>query len=107
NRVWSMLRPGLERLSNHKCWFTEATSSIADFHVEHFRPKKKVELIKNKYPYAERRTAACTKGYWWLAYEIENLRLAGSKPNQKKRNYFPLETNSILATPKNNSWQKE
>jgi hypothetical protein len=107
NQVWTLLRPTFERLSNNKCWFSEAYASVSDFEVEHFRPKKAVHLIKSKDPYPEKRTVTCAKGYWWLAYDFENLRLAGGKPNRKKGNYFPLETTSVVANSNKISWRRE
>ncbi len=64
-------------------------------------------MIKNKDPYVERRTASCKIGYWWLSYELENFRLAGTKPNQHKGRYFPLEASSSIAKPIDNSWRRE
>jgi hypothetical protein len=107
NKIWTLLIKPFEKLSHNKCWFSEAYASVSDFQVEHFRPKKSVNLIRNKDPYPEKRTVACDKGYWWLSYEFENLRLAGGKPNQKKGTYFPLHSTSIIAKAKNNSWRKE
>jgi hypothetical protein len=107
NKTWNWHKEAFERLSHNKCWFSEAYASVSDFEIEHFRPKKRVHLIRSKDNYPERRTATDINGYWWLSYELENLRLAGSKPNQFKGNYFPLETNSTIATQLNNSWRKE
>lgn len=107
NKTWNRHKAAFEKLSHHKCWFTEAYASVSDYAIEHFRPKKKIDLIRSKDPYAEKRTTSDTNGYWWLSYEIENFRLASYKPNQLKGNYFPLESTSIVATPLNNSWRKE
>lgn len=107
NKTWNEHKKHFERLGHYKCWFSEANASVSDYAIEHFRPKKKVYLIKSKDDYPERRTATDVNGYWWLSYELENLRLAAYKPNQLKGNYFPLESTSILATPNNNSWVKE
>jgi hypothetical protein len=107
NQVWVQHKIAFERMSHNKCWFSEAYATVSDFQLEHFRPKKKVDLIKSKDDYSEKRKVADYNGYWWLAYELDNFRLAGGKPNQKKGNYFPLETNSILAREKDNSWRKE
>lgn len=66
-----------------KCCFSE-TKFIGDYpHVEHFRPKKRVDLItprKSLYP-----------GYYWLAYNWENLFLCKQLINCSfKKNCFPL-----------------
>lgn len=107
NKAWNKHKKAFERLSHGKCWFTEAFSSVSDYSIEHFRPKKKVDLIASKDAYPEKRTTPDLNGYWWLSYEIENLRLASYKPNQLKGNYFPLESTSIIATPLDNSWRRE
>jgi len=107
NRIWTSLKDDFERLSNYKCWFSEAYASISDFHIEHFRPKKKVHLITTRDAYAEKRTTSDPVGYWWLSYDIRNLKLAGAKPNQTKSNYFPLKSTSIIATELNETWKKE
>lgn len=107
NTVWNLLKSDFENLSKKKCWYTEAFASISDFQIDHFRPKKRVSLIKPKYRYNEARKKACKKGYWWLSYELTNYRLSGGKPNNLKRNYFPLKSNSPIATHSNNSWTRE
>lgn len=107
NKTWNQHKSSFEKLSHGKCWFTEANSTVSDYSIEHFRPKKRVELITNKDEYPEKRTTTDINGYWWLAYNIENLRLASYKPNQLKRNYFPIRNDSNIATADNNSWKKE
>ncbi|KFF03873.1 HNH endonuclease family protein [Chryseobacterium luteum] len=107
NQIWTKYKRGFERLSHNKCWFTEAYSTLSDFHIEHFRPKKKIYLIKNKDPYIEERIATDNNGYWWLSFELGNFRLAGGKPNQYKGNYFPLESGSKVAKELDNSWRNE
>lgn len=107
NRIWTILKSNFQRLSNNKCWFTEAYASLSDFQIEHFRPKKRVYLIRKKDDYPEKRTVYDNEGYWWLSYDIRNLKLVGAKPNQLKGNYFPLKGSSIIATPLNESWLKE
>lgn len=107
NKYWNNLKRAFENMGNQKCWFTEAYASISDFYIEHFRPKNTVHLIKSKHPYPEARTATDTLGYWWLSYEYDNLRLAGSKPNQKKGNYFPLISGSRIALNENINFKYE
>jgi uncharacterized protein (TIGR02646 family) len=66
-----------------KCAFSEAKFVHDDFHVEHFRPKGKVEAWPTG--------AATYPGYYWLAYDWDNLFLAKSTLNSAlKRNFFPL-----------------
>jgi len=65
---------------NNKCWYTEAATNVASFHVDHFRPKGEVKnLDKTK-----------EAGYWWLAFNWKNYILAGQLINTKKSSYFPL-----------------
>lgn len=107
NKHWNSLKKNFERISNNKCWYSEANASISNFYIEHFRPKKKVDLIKSKSNYPEARKETDKEGYWWLSYEYENLRLAGAKPNQIKRNYFPLIEDSKICQNKSYSYNIE
>ena len=80
----------LKECQHNKCCYTEARFE-GDFpHVEHFRPKGGVnkELTKELlYP-----------GYYWLAYEWDNLFLSKSRINvSHKRNLFPLDNESKRA----------
>lgn len=54
----------LERISNKKCWYCETCEKRSDRHVDHFRPKNNV---------SEDETHG---GYYWLAFEARNYRLA-------------------------------
>jgi len=66
-----------------KCAFCEAKFVNDDAHVEHFRPKGKVD----QYPSGP----SSYPGYYWLAYEWSNLLLCKSTTNSSiKRNFFPL-----------------
>lgn len=107
NQIWTKHKVAFEKLSHHKCWFSEAFATVSDFQIEHFRPKKRVQLIRNKDNYLEARTVADDEGYWWLSYELDNFRLAGSKPNQFKGSYFPLESGSRIGTSLSDSWKLE
>lgn len=72
----------LSKLSNGKCWYTEA-QLIAEYpHLEHFRPKS---CARNE------GSEKCHDGYWWLAFDIENYRLSKPLPNTRKGTYFPLK----------------
>jgi len=70
-------------VQHNKCCFCEAKFVNDYFHVEHFRPKGRVDkwpIGPSSYP-----------GYYWLAYEWSNLFLAKGKTNTSfKRNFFPL-----------------
>ncbi|WP_439697397.1 hypothetical protein ACFGVS_03075 [Mucilaginibacter sp. AW1-7] len=66
-----------------KCAFSEAKFVHDDFHVEHFRPKGMVEAWPSG--------VATYPGYYWMAYDWDNLFLAKSTLNSAlKRNFFPL-----------------
>lgn len=67
----------------NKCCFSEARF-VGDYSaVEHFRPKGRVDdYVTNVGMYP---------GYYWLAYDWNNLFLSKTRPNSsQKRNYFPL-----------------
>ena len=73
----------LRQCQHNKCCYSEA-KFVADYpHVEHFRPKGRVNKGETKellYP-----------GYYWLAYEWGNLYLSKQAINvSHKRNFFPL-----------------
>lgn len=77
----------LVRIQNHKCCFCESrVTHISDGDVEHFRPKaewlrENVDGTKNK----------VKPGYYFLAYDWNNLMLSCLMCNQRiKGNNFPL-----------------
>lgn len=77
------VREKLRHCQHNKCCYSEA-KFVAEYpHVEHFRPKGRVnkgETKKLLYP-----------GYYWLAYEWDNLYLSKQAINvSHKRNFFPL-----------------
>jgi hypothetical protein len=85
---WGGLKPWLLSLSVGKCWFTEARDIASHLDVEHFRPKKAARNVKGP----ER------DGYWWLAFDYMNFRIAGTVPNRKKGAWFPLRYGSQHST---------
>jgi uncharacterized protein (TIGR02646 family) len=99
SRVWQRLKPELATLSQNKCWYCETKNIRADFHVDHHRPKNKV---KNENYDDE------SEGYWWLAFDCKNLRLACSYCNclhtgtdgiaRGKSDRFPLLSGSCRAS---------
>jgi hypothetical protein len=95
--VWSELKAHLP--FSHKCWFSEAIDVVSDYHIEHFRPKNKIKK-SNVAPFDEENRIDWTTnvGYWWLAFNYQNYRIAGSKINSSyKQNYFPLQIGSSIA----------
>jgi hypothetical protein len=85
---WAKLKPWLLALSGGKCWFTEARDIASHLDVEHFRPKKTARNVKG----------ADRDGYWWLAFDYTNFRIAGTVPNRKKGTWFPLRQGTPFST---------
>lgn len=98
DNLWGEIKEWLMTFSHDKCWFTEAHDTASDYHVEHFRPKKRAsELDKTE-----------RDGYWWLAFDFRNYRLSGGVPNAKKSVFFPLRPSTNPATcPENNCEDEE
>ena len=73
----------LRQCQYNKCCYSEAKFVAENPHVEHFRPKGRVNKGETRellYP-----------GYYWLAYEWDNLYLSKEAINEShKRNFFPL-----------------
>jgi uncharacterized protein (TIGR02646 family) len=86
------IKEKLKELQGDKCCFCEAkVSVVAHGDVEHYRPKAGwVQKEKDK----------LTKpGYYWTAYDFNNLFLSCQICNQKfKKNYFPLANPAARAT---------
>jgi len=86
--VWKRLRDWLLRLSNDKCWYSEARDLFSVPEVEHFRPKKRCKRVPR---------GAVDDGYWWLTFDWSNYRICGKVGNSKKGDFFPLAANSPVA----------
>jgi hypothetical protein len=113
--VWKALGKEFITHFGNKCWYTDAANYGARLDVEHFRPKAKVvELTEKdfkeatnplllKLPNTER------EGYWWLAFDEENLLLCAQVMNREdKRNFFPLHRDSPVASGrKRATWRNE
>ncbi len=85
------IKAALIKIQHGKCCFCESRiTHVAYGDVEHFRPKKVWTTLSNrKYNYP---------GYYWLAYDWNNLFLACQLCNQRfKRNLFPLVDESKRA----------
>jgi hypothetical protein len=95
---WGKFKPQLEILSNERCWFTESPDWVSPFHVEHFKPKGKVDPLKVDLKFTEFTRADWSLGYWWLAFNWKNYKLACFALNtSNKQNYFPLGPASTSA----------
>lgn len=85
----------LKTLQGHKCCFCEAKiTHTSHGHIEHFRPKacyRQDDATQIVYP-----------GYYWLAYDWNNLYFACEKCNGRpnKGNYFPLSIPANRACPR-------
>ena len=81
-----------------KCCYTEA--KLEDVvHVEHFRPKKS---WRN-----DSKTLRAYPGYFWLAYDWQNLILSNPKVNNFKSDIFPLLDPNSRARPVNGNINNE
>ncbi len=72
--VWGEIKPLLEKLSDGKCWYTEAKQEGTDTDVDHYRPKKKVSEEDDN-----------NEGYWWLSFEARNYRLSCIVANRRRK----------------------
>jgi uncharacterized protein (TIGR02646 family) len=62
--VWGNAKVALSSVSADKCWYCECKQERSDLQVDHFRPKNRVTGETGP------------SGYWWLAFEWTNFRLA-------------------------------
>jgi uncharacterized protein (TIGR02646 family) len=78
------VKNALIKIQHNKCCFCESSLHAQHGDVEHFRPKGGwVQEEKDK---------LSEVGYYWLAYDWDNLFLACQKCNQTfKKNFFPIE----------------
>lgn len=79
-KTWKELEGFLRKLSHDKCWYSEAKDSASYWHVDHFRPKAEIKDLDGQK----------LEGYWWLAFDWTNYRLAGSAINTPKSSKFPV-----------------
>lgn len=88
--IWSELKTAMAALSHQKCWYSEKRIAVSELEVDHFRPKSRVTGVTPTH-----------KGYWWLAFDWRNFRLAYSLINKRRTDsregdvqgkgcYFPL-----------------
>jgi hypothetical protein len=83
----STVKKPLEIIQNYKCCFCESKyKHITSGDVEHFRPKAAYTQGKGgTFPFVR-------PGYFWLAYEWDNLLVSCEVCNQRKKgNYFPIK----------------
>ncbi len=77
------------------CYCERKRDEGGDSDVEHFRPKAKVKENEKH------------KGYWWLAYEWDNLLIACKTCNKTKDTQFPLLDESKRAFKESDDIKKE
>lgn len=84
------VRERLEEIQKNKCCYCETKSTRSNSDVEHFRPKAAYSSKfkgKSNYP-----------GYFWLAYDWDNLFLACQVCNQIfKNDFFPISVETTRA----------
>ena len=74
--LWSKVKKFLVQLSHGKCWYSEARIAPTELEIDHFRPKGRVAQASPPH-----------RGYWWLAFEWQNFRLAYSLINKRRRDW--------------------
>lgn len=99
----STVKKTLETIQNNKCCFCESKyKHVAAGDVEHFRPKAAYRQgIKKKYPFVR-------PGYFWLAYDWENLLVSCENCNRRnKGNYFPIKNRISRCQDQTYDYNKE
>lgn len=96
--AWTAVRDYLSGMSSNKCWYSEARESVSRYQVDHFRPHGRAKQAAKTYQ----------AGYSWLAFDLDNFRLAGMLCNTVNKEYsaesvgkgdwFPLLDPSKRAT---------
>ena len=87
-KVYRAFHDWLLQQSYGKCWFSDTESLSSHFDVEHYRPKKESKDLEGN----------TREGYWWLAFDWDNLRICGNVINRMKGAYFPLNDETRAAT---------
>ncbi len=88
HRFWKVFKNSFKELSHNKCWYSETNNPYSHLHIDHFRPKKRVEDIFDK-------ATPSRDGYWWLTFDYRNYRLCGSVGNTKKNDHFAVKYNRV------------
>ena len=65
SKKWSPIKNRMTSHLGNKCWYTEAEVIGASLTIDHYRPKS---------------------DYWWLAFDVENYRVACPYANSPKHN---------------------
>lgn len=75
--AWAAVREYLSGMSSAKCWYSEARESVSRYQVDHFRPHGRAKQAAKDY----------AEGYSWLAFDLDNFRLAGLLCNTVNKEY--------------------
>jgi hypothetical protein len=95
--LWRELKDWLGEQSHGKCWYSESKDNASYWQVDHCRPKTDVkDLNGNRY-----------NGYWWLAFNWRNYRLAGGAINSPKSSKFPIRPGTTYANSPNDDVNDE
>jgi hypothetical protein len=104
---WAAVRTYLRDMSHGKCWYSEAKECVSRYHVDHFRPHGRAKQAEKEF----------ADGYSWLAFDLDNFRLAGvlcntvnrehSEESIGKGDWFPLLDPSKRATLTSRSYAAE
>lgn len=74
---WATARNHLSKMSHDKCWYSEAKESVSRYQVDHFRPHGRAKQSAGDF----------AAGYCWLAFDLDNYRLAGVLCNTANQEY--------------------
>jgi hypothetical protein len=109
SEVWrdARLKECLAKLSHYKCWYCETPIIRDDLVVDHYRPKGKIFEEPEE-----------DEGYWWLAFDAINFRLACKYCNELRNDvigktrggkgtHFPLLEGSVRATAEDRDLSNE
>lgn len=104
---WAAVRAYLSGMSHGKCWYSEAREAVSRYQVDHFRPHGRSKQAAKQY----------SEGYSWLAFDIDNFRLAGvlcntvnqefSEDSVGKGDWFPLVDPACRANLQDRDTRKE
>lgn len=74
---WAAVRDYLRTMSHGKCWYSEARERVSRYQVDHYRPHGRAKQAMKTFD----------EGYSWLAFDLENYRLAGALCNTQNQEY--------------------
>lgn len=101
DEIWKELKNWLlKHVFHDKCAYCEIKNSRASAHAEHYRPKGLVTLDdKGKQVTVKCQDGNEHPGYYWLAYDWQNIIPACEKCNTSKANQFEIEASNHICSP--------